>query len=133
LSSRRNCSASIRARHSPPSEISGHVACLADWMLKVKTTGDVLRADAAPVYFFDELIAEYKIILAQVRGVACDADRVRRLMRVRPAGQVWWGRARRALPQLRPPEPDLVNVVNDPVEFDLMFAGSIRTSGQHLE
>jgi hypothetical protein len=34
--------------------------------------GDVLRADATRVHLSDELVAECEIMLAQVRGVACD-------------------------------------------------------------
>jgi hypothetical protein len=97
-------------------------------MLKDKTTGDALRADAVPVHLSDKVVAAYAGASRRVR---------RRLSTSVDARVSSWtsmsGGAGRVLPQVRPPEPDPVDVMSEPIEFDFMFASSLGPTGQHLE
>ncbi|KAI0686445.1 glycyl-tRNA synthetase [Cytidiella melzeri] len=132
-------------------ETSGHVARFADWMVKDKVTGDVLRAD----HLVKNVLQTRLALDKEARGIAAQpvvedpkAKKKKDKSKAKPVKleDATVDEYERILAQLdnysgpdlgqlckdhKITNPDTGNDVSDPQEFNLMFASSIGPTGQH--
>jgi len=126
-------------------ETSGHVARFADWMVKDKVTGDVLRADHLVKNVLGARLASDEAARAPPPSTA-DAKRVKskdKPIKLEDAVAKEYENILAQLDNYSGPElgalcvehnianPETGNAVTDPVEFNLMFGVSIGPTG-HL-
>ncbi|KAI0343857.1 glycyl-tRNA synthetase [Trametopsis cervina] len=132
-------------------ETSGHVARFADWMVKDKETGDVLRAD----HLVKNVLQTRLALDKEARGLAAlpvveDPKKKKKAskgqakpVKLEDAVAEEYERILAQLDNYSGPElgqlcldhqiknPDTGNEVTEPQEFNLMFASSIGPTGQH--
>ncbi|KAI0087188.1 glycyl-tRNA synthetase [Irpex rosettiformis] len=132
-------------------ETSGHVARFADWMVKDKVTGDVLRAD----HLVKNVLQARLALDKEARGFAAEPvvedpkqkkkkDKTKvKAVKLEDATVAEYEKILAQLDNYSGPElgqlcrdhkitnPDTDNEVSEPQEFNLMFASSIGPTGQH--